>query len=82
MVTDYLSWDFCDGFLVLEVWMSKCEVVVCEVRLLVLAVCLCTSAAVLTAHAMHVVTVLLQVVKLVSFTYGGKLRLCHVYLDW
>jgi hypothetical protein len=50
------------------------------VRLLVLAVCLYTSTVVLTAHDMHVVTVLLQVVKLVSFTYGGKLRLCMLIL--
>jgi hypothetical protein len=44
------SWDKVDGEMVL---------VSCEVRLLVLAVCLYPSIAVLTAHDMHVVTMLL-----------------------
>jgi hypothetical protein len=56
----------CDGILwwtvlgVLEIrWMVKWCWWVCEVRLLVLAMCLYTSTDVKTAHDMHVVTVLL-----------------------
>jgi hypothetical protein len=50
------------------------------VRLLVLAVCLYTATAVWTAHALHVVTVLLTVVKL-GFPYLWKpTTAVHAYL--